>query len=159
MHTESPTGQRIHDDHHRVVALLNDLEAFLDGTRDDDAPALAAAPDRRLLAALEAELGAGLADHFDTEEELFPAIAAAGGHELTADLMADHAALRPLATRLARLSALALRDGFDEESWAVFRSFSRNLIEGLVLHIQKEETTLLAVVDALLLPAEEAQPR
>lgn len=96
-------------------------------------------------------MGANLADHFDTEEELFPAIAAAGGYELTADLMADHAALRPLASRLARLCALALRDGFEEETWAVFRSFSRNLIEGLVLHIQKEETTLLAAVDALLL--------
>lgn len=155
MHTDSQTGQLLHDDHHRTIDLLNAFEAYIERTSEDDVPSLD--PDgRTLLATLGKELGQDLERHFLLEElALFPPIAAAGAYEMTADLMADHEALRPLARRLARLCALALREGFDEESWPVFRHFGHQLIDGLVLHIQKEETALLSAVDAVLTPAQD----
>lgn len=154
MHTDSLIGQRFHDDHHRVIDLLNDLDAFLTGAGEGGIPEPAAIPST-LLPALEEELGTELDRHFAEEEALFPAIAAAGGHELTADLSADHESLRPLARRLARLCALVRREGFDAESWPVFAHFGGELVEGLVLHIQKEESSLLPAIDAIdtLLPA------
>ncbi|MBP2316341.1 hemerythrin domain-containing protein [Azospirillum soli] len=156
MHTESQTGQLLHDDHHRTIDLLNTFEACIERTTEDHIPPLGP-EDRALLATLGTELGQSLERHFMLEEEfLFPPIAAAGAYEMTADLLADHETLRPLAQRLARLCALALREGFDEESWPVFRHFGRELIDGLVLHIQKEETALLGAVDAVLTPAQDA---
>ncbi|WP_448205837.1 hemerythrin domain-containing protein [Azospirillum sp. sgz302134] len=161
MHTDSRTGQLLHEDHHRVIDLLNALDACLDawleGRTDDGAVPVASAADRALLAALAKEFGEDLERHFALEEDaLFPAIAAAGAYELTTDLAADHEALRPVARRFARLCTLVLRNdadgGFDEESWPLFQHFSRQLSEGLVLHIQKEETTLLAAIDAVLPP-------
>lgn len=155
MHTDSRTGQLLHDDHHRAIDLLNAFEAYLERTTEDDIPPLD--PDARaLLAALGKELGQDLERHFILEEQyLFPPIAAAGAYEMTADLSADHETLRPLVRRIARLCALALREGFDEESWPVFRHFGHQLIDSLVLHIQKEETALLSAVDAVLTPAQD----
>ena len=156
MHTDSQTGQLLHDDHHRTIDLLNAFEAYIERTTEDRVPSFDTA-DRALLASLGKELGQSFERHFVLEEQcLFPAIAAAGAYELTADLLADHDALRPLGRRFARLCALALREGFDEESWPVFRHFGRQLIDGLVLHIQKEETALLGAIDAVLTPAQDA---
>ncbi|PWC59672.1 hypothetical protein TSH7_19945 [Azospirillum sp. TSH7] len=155
MHTNSQTGQLLHDDHHRTIDLLNVFEAYLQRTPEDDVPTLDV-DGRALLATLGKELGQDLERHFILEEQgLFPPIATAGAYEMTADLEADHEALRPLVRRLARLCALALREGFDEESWPVFRHFGHQLIDGLVLHIQKEETALLSAVDDVLTPAQD----
>lgn len=155
MHTDSKTGQLLHDDHHRTIDLLNAFEAYLERTTEDDIPHLDV-DGRVLLATLGKELGQDLERHFLLEEQwLFPPIAAAGAYEMTADLSTDHEALRPLVRRITRLCALALREGFDEESWPVFRHFGQQLIEGLVLHIQKEETALLSAVDAVLTPAQD----
>ncbi|WP_145675407.1 hemerythrin domain-containing protein [Azospirillum brasilense] len=155
MHTDSQTGQLLHDDHHRTIDLLNTFEAYLERTTEDDIPHLDA-DSRVLLATLGKEVGQDLERHFLLEEQwLFPPIAAAGAYEMTAELSTDHEALRPLVRRIARLCALALRDGFDEESWLVFRHFGQQLIDGLVLHIQKEETALLSAVDAVLMPAQD----
>ena len=156
MHTDCQTGQLLHDDHHRTIDLLNAFEAYLERTGEDDIPHLDA-DGRVLLATLGKELGQDLERHFLLEEQwLFPPIAAAGAYEMTADLSTDHEALRPLVHRVARLCALALREGFDEESWPVFRHFGQHLIDGLVLHIQKEETALLSAVDAILTPAQDS---
>ncbi|QCO18495.1 hemerythrin domain-containing protein (plasmid) [Azospirillum brasilense] len=154
MHTDSKTGQLLHDDHHRTIDLLNAFEAYLE-RMEDDIPHLDA-DGRGLLATLGKELGQDLERHFLLEEQcLFPPIAAAGAYEMTADLSTDHEALRPLVRRIARLCALALREGFDEESWPAFRHFGHQLIDGLVLHIQKEETALLSAVDAVLTPSQD----
>ncbi|PWC35899.1 hemerythrin domain-containing protein [Azospirillum sp. TSO35-2] len=157
MHTDSLTGRILHDDHHRVLDLLDRLEAFL-GRHAGDAvpPPLAASPDRALVATLADELDGGLDGHFAAEEALFPALAAAGGHELTAALLTDHAHILPLARRLGRLCRLALREGFDSETWPVFHSFGGELVDALVAHIETEETTLLPATDALLSPADDA---
>lgn len=155
MHTDSRTSQLLHDDHHRTIDLLNAFEAYIERTTEDEVPHLDS-DGRALLATLGKELGQDLERHFILEEQcLFPPIAAAGAYGMTADLTADHETLRPLVRRIARLCALALREGFDEESWPVFRHFGHQLIEGLVLHIQKEETALLAAVDAVLTPAQD----
>lgn len=157
MHADSRTGQLLHEDHHRVIDLLNALDRFLALAGEAEPPACDGPDARKLLTALSAELGRELERHFALEEALFPRIAAAGAYELTADLDADHQTLLPLARRLARLCDLALREGFDEETWPVFRYFGRELVDGLVLHIQKEEGSLLAAVDEVLTPEQDAQ--
>lgn len=40
MHTDSQTGQLLHDDHHRTIDLLNAFEAYLERTTEDDIPRL-----------------------------------------------------------------------------------------------------------------------
>jgi hemerythrin-like domain-containing protein len=149
MHTDSLTGQILHEDHHRVLDLLNRLDALFARHGEDALPVLTA-EDRDSIAVLAAELDGPLERHFAAEEALFPALAAAGGHEWTADLLDDHEHIRPVARRLGRFCALALREGFDWESWPVFRSFGEELVRALFLHIQKEETTLVPATDTLL---------
>lgn len=149
MHTDSLTGRILHDDHHRVMELLDRLEALFGRHGEDSLPVLTA-EERDTVAALAAELDGPLESHFSAEEALFPALAVAGGHEWTADLLDDHEHMRPIIRRLGRFCALALREGFDWDSWPVFRSFGEELVRALVLHIQKEETTLVPATDALL---------
>lgn len=38
MHTESRTGQLLHEDHHRLIDLLNELETHLERWKDKRLP-------------------------------------------------------------------------------------------------------------------------
>ncbi|WP_042703348.1 hemerythrin domain-containing protein [Azospirillum sp. B506] len=149
MHTDSLTGRLLHDDHHRVMDLLDRLDTLFGRHGGDSLPVLTA-EERNIVVDLAAELDGPLESHFAAAEALFPVLASAGGHEWTADLLEDHEHMRPIARRLGRFCALALREGFDRDSWPVLRSFGEELVRVLVLHIQKEETTLVPATDALL---------
>jgi hypothetical protein len=65
MHTDSQTGQLLHDYHHRTIGLLNAFEGYIERTAENRIPVLDAPEDRDLLAARGEELGQGLERHFE----------------------------------------------------------------------------------------------
>lgn len=153
MKSDTEAGRRLHEDHQRTLALIDRLEASLSDGMDETFRHLRTDEDRALLHEFREELAA-LEAHFAVEEELFPALHAAGADGLTGPLSAQHAEMRPLMRRLDRLGALAQESGFDAETWPVFHAFTLDLIERLVLHLQIEETSLLPLVDEILAPGE-----
>ena len=156
MQAISQTGRLINEDHDRTAAILNRLEAHLEQAEARGIPALdGSAPDgevRALVADLNGELETELSTHFDFEEQvLFPLIADSGGHEMVQHLLNEHEAMRPIGRRLQRYCALALRDGFDEDSYGAFVHFGWDILERLERHLQIEETSFLLAVEALML--------
>lgn len=153
MHTETETGRLLHDDHARTIGMLNRLEDFLERTDGVEAVPETDGDARALINALYRFLCDEIDQHFDFEEQkVFPVLAQAEAHELTAILTSEHAAMRLLAKRLRHLCALAVREGFDADSWPVFRFLSEDLSERMFLHLQQEETVLLRIVESTLSP-------
>jgi hemerythrin-like domain-containing protein len=151
MQAISQTGRLINEDHDRTAAILNRLEAHLEQAEARGIPELDDAV-RALVADLNGELETELSTHFDFEERvLFPMIADSGGHEMVQHLLNEHETMRPIGRRLQRYCALALRDGFDEDSYATFVHFGWDIVERLERHLQIEETSFLLAVEALML--------
>lgn len=151
MQAISQTGRLINQDHDRTAAILNRLEAHLEQAETRGIPPLDDEV-RALVADLNTELETELTTHFDFEEQvLFPLILDAGGHEMVQHLINEHEAMRPIGRRLQRYCALALRDGFDEDSYGPFVHFGWDLLERLERHLQIEETSFLLAVEALML--------
>jgi hemerythrin-like domain-containing protein len=150
MHASTETGRLLHADHHRTIDLVNRVEAFVAETSDEIVAAVAPAV-RALLEDMHQFLAEELEPHFEFEEQaVFPIVRAGGAYALAAALVEEHAAIRPLARRVRAVCARALQEGFDPETWPVFRVFAKVLADRMVLHLQKEETTLLQAIDAAL---------
>ncbi|WP_029011212.1 hemerythrin domain-containing protein [Azospirillum halopraeferens] len=155
MHATTETGRRIHEDHDRTIAMLNRLEEHLRDAETFGIPTLGPdTPARSLVADLDALLDRELGPHFDFEERaVFPLLAERGAHELVQHLTDEHEAMRPVGRRLQRYCALALSEGFDEESFGAFLHFAEDLVERLERHLQVEETALLMAVETMLADA------
>ncbi|HYH38866.1 MAG TPA: hemerythrin domain-containing protein [Azospirillum sp.] len=151
MQAISQTGRLINEDHDRTAALLNRLEAHLEQAEARGIPTLDGEV-RALVSDLNTELESELGAHFDFEEGvLFPLIADSGGHEMVQHLFNEHETMRPIGRRLQRYCALALRDGFDEDSYAAFVHFGWDILDRLERHLQIEETSFLLAIEALML--------
>jgi hemerythrin-like domain-containing protein len=138
----------IHREHIETLGLLERVEAALAGAKRPPAPGDATAA--RLLAEFDANLANEVGRHFTFEEEaLFPLLASGGDRDI-AELLADeHQAILALAERVRAL----LRDaaaGLSAASWAALRELAFELIERQVAHIQKEEMSLLPVLEEVL---------
>jgi hemerythrin-like domain-containing protein len=156
MHATSKTRRLLHDDHRRMLAMMDRIEAFL--ARHGSVPphSVGNEADRAFLADFEAALAADVEGHFAFEEAfLFPLLAAAGAHALPEALTADHDALRGLGRRLRQICRAALASGFDPEDWAVFTIFAGEFIRRQEAHLETEEVALLGLVDDLLSPEED----
>jgi hemerythrin-like domain-containing protein len=133
---ETPTRQvsrRLHEEHVATLALWSRVEAAL----------AAGKADAQLMRDAAASLAEEIAHHFDFEEkELFPRLAAAGEGDIAQLLEEEHATIRAAAARFIDLS----RKDFSAE----LRRLGLELAERLVSHVQKEEMSLLPVLDDLL---------
>lgn len=152
MQTNTHTGRLVHDDHHRTADMLNRLEAHLNEAETRGIPSLDDPQVRALVTDLSAMLDRELGAHFDFEEQaVFPLVAEGGAYELTRLLTDEHEAMRPIGRRLQRYCALALAEGFDEDSYAAFVHFGWDLTDRLTRHLQTEEGNLLPALEILLL--------
>lgn len=152
MHSNTQTGRLVHGDHDRTVAMLNRLEAHLHAAETRGIPPMDDPEVRALVADLSAMLEHELGTHYDFEEEaVFPLVAQGGAYELTRLLTDEHEAMRPIGRRLQRYCALALAEGFDEESYGAFVHFGWDLSDRLTRHLQTEEGNLLPALEILLL--------
>ncbi len=139
--------QTLHDEHATNLVLLERLERLI--SRHGRTPPSNTDPvARQLLPELRSGMASEVKRHFDFEEnELFPYLDSIGESAIGAHLAEEHAVLRPLITQLSKIAQAVLDRGFDAANWSEFQRVGMELRELLSAHIQKEEMSLLPVID------------
>ncbi len=144
------TAQLLHEDHQATIEVIEALDSLLARARrktPDSADPQIARTLKQASGTIEGEIDS----HFAFEEnELFTRLEDMGDAAIGAHLREEHAALLPLGKQVAALARDALAGGFTDASWADFRSHAGELIERMLMHIQKEEMALLPALDELL---------
>lgn len=127
-------SRRLHEEHQATLALWSRVEAAL----------VSGKPDARLMKDAAAALAQELGTHFSFEEQsLFPLLAAAGEGDIGELLREEHDAIRAAG---ARFIALAKANPLD----AGLKTAGLELAERLFAHVQKEELSLLPMLEDLL---------
>ena len=148
----------LHDEHLATLGLLDRLDVLLRRLGPDTPPPADDRDAKTLLGEVAANMLDESSHHFAFEEEhLFPLFSAAAEPGIPAMLQSEHEAIRPLAKRLAELTATGGGEGIPEESWREFHRVGRELIEREVFHIQKEEMGFLPAMDQILGSEEAAE--
>jgi hemerythrin-like domain-containing protein len=141
-------SQILHDEHSATVALMERIEHLLARHRGGNRPDASDRAVAQLLTEVSAAVEADIERHFAFEEnELFPYLAAIGEDAIGVHLTEDHRAMRPLGLRLAALARAASAAGFDGTSWDEFGKIGQELCERLLAHVQKEEMSLLPLLE------------
>lgn len=127
-------SRRLHEEHQATLALWARVEAALS----------AGSADAALLRSAAASLADEVHRHFVFEErELFPRLAQAGEGDIAELLHEEHAVILDAAQRFIAL----VTDGGSEKETKVL---GLELAERLVSHVQKEEMSMLPVLEDLL---------
>ncbi len=139
--------QTLHDEHATNLVLLEGLERFI-ARHGRTLPSNTDPAGRQLLSELRSGMASEVKRHFDFEEnELFPYLDSIGESAVGAHLAEEHAVLRPLITQLSKTAQTVLDRGFDAANWSEFQRVGMELRELLSAHIQKEEMSLLPVIE------------
>ena len=143
----SETGQILGREHRDSLALLARVEQSLQrprsgSTLDPDAV--------RLVRSLSEHMASDLTRHFTFEErELFPRMVAAGEADLAELLAEEHDAIRAVASELAPLVGAASDGTLEAEGCSGLRRLALELVERLLAHVDKEELSLVPLLDDL----------
>ena len=144
------TAHLLHEDHQATIVVIEALDQLLARARRK-MPDTGDAAVRRTLENASGTIQDEIGSHFAFEEnELFTRLEDMGDAAIGAHLREEHAALLPLGREVAQLARTALAQGFDAQSWARFRAMAGDLVERMLMHIQKEEMALLPALDELL---------
>jgi hemerythrin-like domain-containing protein len=144
----SETGQILGREHRDNLALLARVEQSLQPPRSGGA---LDAEVVRLLRSLGEHLAHDLTRHFTFEEqELFPRMVAAGEGDLAELLGEEHDAIRAVASELAPLIAAASDGTLHADGCNALRRLALELVERLLAHVDKEEMSLVPLLDDLL---------
>lgn len=144
----SETGQILGREHRDNLELLARVERSMQrpggGTALDPEAV-------RLVRSLCEHMTHDLARHFGFEEqELFPRMVAAGEGDIAELLTEEHDAIRAVATELAPLADAAAGGTIDAEGWNALRRLALEFVERLLAHVEKEEMSLVPLLDDLL---------
>ena len=151
-------SQALHEEHQATIALMERLEQFIARHRRDGTPDAGDTAAARLLSDLATSMENEVQRHFAFEEErLFTYLNTLGNEAIGAHLTDEHAVLRPIGARLARLAREAAATGFDAAKWVEFRQTGQELCERLRAHVQKEEMALLPLIEESMDAETEAQ--
>ena len=151
-------SQALHEEHQATMALVERLEQFIACHRRDVTPDASDTAAVRLLSDLAAGMENEVQRHFAFEEErLFTFLNTIGNEAIGAHLTDEHALLRPIGARLARLAREAAATGFDASKWVEFHQTGQELCETLRAHVQKEEMALLPLIEESMDAETEAQ--
>ena len=149
MNFSTQTSHTLHEEHRANLDLLGRAEQALvraprgEGVRDPDLI--------KLVAALARNLEQDIDRHFGFEEkELFPRMREAGDGEIAILLAEEHDAIRAVAEELLPLTRAATDGTLDGAGWDALKRGALELVERQVSHIQKEEMSLLPLLDDLL---------
>lgn len=139
--------QTLHDEHASNLALLERLGQLISHhgrTQPNNTDPAAG----QLLSELRSGMANEVKRHFDFEEnQLFPYLDSLGESAIGAHLADEHAVLRPLITQLTETAHAVSERGFDAPTWNEFRRAGAELCERLSAHIQKEEMSLLPLIE------------
>jgi hemerythrin-like domain-containing protein len=148
METNRQTSRALGDEHRANLDLLGRAEQAF------SRPPRGGAADEALLRAvaeLDRHLRQELERHFEFEErELFPRMADAGEGDIAELLREEHDAIRAVSAELAPLIDTARAGSLDAAGWKTLARLALELTERQVAHIQKEEMSLLPLLDDLL---------
>ena len=148
MNHSSETGQILAREHRDNVALLARVEQSLQRTTSGSAMD---ADTVRLLRSLCEHATQDMARHFAFEEqELFPRMTAAGEGDLAELLGEEHAAIRAVVSELAPLVGAGSAAAPDAEASGHLRRLALEFVERLLAHVEKEEMSLVPLLDDLL---------
>lgn len=141
-------SQTLHEEHGATVALMERLEQMLARGRRGGPPDIADGNVVRLLSDLSASMEAEIGRHFAFEEDhIFAYLEAIGDAGIGEHLTGEHAAMRPIGTRVAELARAAAANGFTQAEWEEFARLARDLSDLMLAHVQKEEMALLPVIE------------
>jgi hemerythrin-like domain-containing protein len=148
----------LHDEHRATLALMRGLERLVAEHRKDDPPDTNDPAVAKLLVDLSIGITNELGRHFDFEEKwLFSYLTAAGDDAISAHLMEEHGAIRPLAGAITKLVREAQSEGFDGARWSEFRRLAQEFCERIGAHVDKEENALLPALEESMNAEVEAQ--
>ena len=148
-------SQTLHDEHRATIALMERLERAVTRRQPIN---VADREGRRLLDDLAAAIEADTLRQFDFEEtELFTLFDSVGDQLIGDHLTEEHSFMRPLGEQLVTLARRAAASGFDTDSWHAFSRAGAELVQRMVVHVQKEEMALLPLLDQTLDDATEAR--
>jgi hemerythrin-like domain-containing protein len=146
----SRVAAALHEEHLATVAFLDRLLETIDKVGAHRPAATDGVLARSLREAASA-LGEELGRHFDFEEKpLFERLADDGEEEIVAQLLGEHAAIRPIAAKLSAIAAAVLESGFTDTSWIEYRTVAAGLCALLRAHIEIEERMLLPLLEESL---------
>ena len=112
----------------------------------------------RLLSDLTVGLEAEVGRHFAFEEDhIFTYLEAIGDAGIGEHLTSEHAAIRPIGTRVAGLARAAATNRFAAADWEEFMRLAQELSDRMLTHVQKEEMALLPVIEENMDPETEAR--
>jgi hemerythrin-like domain-containing protein len=149
--SSSEVGSILHQEHLDTLAAMNTLKEIIDSRFRDRPLDVSRETARQQLGNLIAAIDHDIDRHFRFEEQhLFPVLDQAGFGDMTAMLIQEHDAIRPLAERLRSVAAHALHDGFEKATWREFRETGMDLVPSVMFHIQKEEMGVIRRLDVLL---------
>lgn len=143
------TSMMLHDEHRSNLGLLGRVEqALARGPRGSGGQSR---EQLDLMRALDRQLAQDVERHFPFEErELFPRMIDNGEDDIAGLLHEEHDAIRGVADELRPLLARAFEQTLDDAGWGQLRTAALELVERQVAHIQKEEMSLLPLLDDLL---------
>ncbi|MBI5130579.1 MAG: hemerythrin domain-containing protein [Rhodopseudomonas palustris] len=148
-------SRTLHDEHCATIALMERLEGAITRRQPISTTDPASA---QLLHDLASAIEADTLRHFDFEEtELFTLFETVGDQLIGDHLTEEHGFMRPLGDRLARLARDAAANGFDAAGWKEFSRAGAEMVQRMVVHVQKEEMALLPLLDQALDAATEAR--
>lgn len=137
------TSRLLDDEHRANLELLGRAERAFTRPRAGEVPPLAAQ--------LAHTVGDEFTRHFAFEElQLFPRMTDAGDGDLAALLAEEHETIRAVAAELLPLLRAAAASALDERGAAALARLTAELVERVVVHVQKETMALLPLLDELL---------
>ena len=148
----SELGAVMHEEHFRTLVLICGLENRVTGDFADRPIDPNDAEDRSLLDNLVVGLEEIIGHNAFEEAVLFPLLKNVGADDLAVLLTQEHFAMGPLAKRLRATAADILERGTSADRWTAFRDAATEFATHLMLHLQKEETTIVQRLDSLLDP-------
>lgn len=145
------TPRRLFEEHAATLELLGRVERVFTGRAGAYPPPAGdsnwSAFARTLLGAMEVEV----ARHFEFEErELFPRLERAGDGDLATLLGEEHGTIREAAQSLSALLRKSLAAGLQPAEWQTAKILALEFSERLGSHAQKEDGSLLPMLDNLL---------
>ncbi len=153
----SRLGQVLHEEHFHIVMLFCDLENRVSGPAAQQPLDPTRVEDRQQLEQLIAALDGVIRHNAFEEKELFPLLCRRGAVDVVEMLADEHLVMVPLVQRLRRFAADILDGGVDAPKWRSFCAAAQEFTQQILLHLQKEELSIVQVLDTFLDRNEELQ--
>jgi hemerythrin-like domain-containing protein len=143
-------GAVMHEEHFRTLVLICGLENRVTGGFADRPIDPRDVEDRSLLENLVVGLEEIIGHNAFEESVLFPLLKNVGADDLAELLTQEHFAMGPLAKRLRTLAIEILEHGSSADRWTAFCDAAMDFSAHLMVHLQKEEATIVQQLGTLL---------